>query len=38
MAVSVVTLKCWRCGKLLAEMVSAPFAIVCPRCHARNCD
>lgn len=28
--------RCWRCNKLLAEKVSAPWRITCIRCHAVN--
>lgn len=27
--------RCWRCRRLLAEMVARPWVIVCGRCHAR---
>jgi len=30
--------RCWRCSKLLAEHVSRPWSIVCPRCKGRNGD
>jgi phage FluMu protein Com len=26
--------RCWRCNKLLAELVTAPWRITCPRCKA----
>jgi hypothetical protein len=29
-------LHCWRCDKLLAEQISAPYTITCSRCHAKN--
>jgi phage FluMu protein Com len=28
--------RCWRCNKLLAEVVSAPWQITCGRCKALN--
>jgi phage FluMu protein Com len=28
--------RCWRCNRLLAELLTKPWAIVCPRCKARN--
>jgi len=28
--------RCWRCNKLLAELLSSPWRVVCPRCHAVN--
>ena len=30
--------RCWRCSKLLAEQVTRPWSIVCPRCKGRNGD
>ena len=35
-AVTIERPRCWRCNKLLAEMVSAPWRITCPRCKAAN--
>jgi phage FluMu protein Com len=35
MADTATALKCWRCGKLLAERAEK-VEIECPRCHARN--
>lgn len=32
----LANLRCWRCGKLLAEVITAPFRIKCRGCHARN--
>ena len=29
---------CWRCKKLLAEKITPPYEITCPRCHASNCE
>ena len=29
-------LRCVECGKLLAELVNAPFRIMCPRCRKVN--
>lgn len=34
--VSVERPRCWRCNKLLAELVSCPWKITCPRCKAAN--
>lgn len=28
--------RCWRCNRLLAEMLTRPWTIVCNRCKARN--
>jgi phage FluMu protein Com len=28
--------RCWRCNKLLAELVTSPWRITCPRCKAAN--
>lgn len=28
--------RCWRCKRLLAEMVSRPWSITCSRCKAQN--
>jgi phage FluMu protein Com len=28
--------RCWRCGKLLAELLTRPWRIRCPRCRALN--
>ena len=28
--------RCWRCKRVLAEKVSAPYKFTCNRCHARN--
>ena len=28
--------RCWRCSKLLAETLTRPWVIVCPRCKAKN--
>lgn len=28
--------RCWRCERLLAEMVTRPWRIVCSRCKASN--
>jgi hypothetical protein len=28
--------RCWRCNKLLAELLTIPYRIVCTRCKARN--
>ena len=28
--------RCWRCNKLLAELVTAPWRITCTRCKAGN--
>lgn len=33
---TVKELRCWRCNRKLAEIVSAPYMLVCPRCHATN--
>lgn len=29
-------LRCGSCNKLLAELVSAPYIVVCPRCGTRT--
>ena len=29
-------LRCGECGKLLAELVNAPFRVMCPRCRNVN--
>lgn len=29
-------LRCGKCGKLLAELVTAPFRVVCARCRYVN--
>jgi phage FluMu protein Com len=31
-----LSVRCAGCGKLLAEMVTAPWAIRCPRCKSEN--
>ena len=36
MQVTDTKLQCWRCGRLLAEFVSRPWRIRCPRCKAVN--
>jgi len=28
--------KCWRCGRKLAESLTRPWFIKCNRCHAKN--
>jgi len=28
--------RCWRCDRLLAEMLSRPWVIICSRCKAKN--
>lgn len=28
--------RCWRCNKLLAESLTRPWSITCPRCKAKN--
>jgi phage FluMu protein Com len=28
--------RCWRCGKLLFELATRPWRLICPRCKARN--
>ena len=28
--------RCWRCNKLLAEMVTRPWTIKCMRCKVEN--
>lgn len=28
--------RCWRCNRLLAELVTAPWKIICSRCKAVN--
>jgi phage FluMu protein Com len=33
---SVRALRCWRCQRKLAELVTAPWLLVCPRCKATN--
>jgi phage FluMu protein Com len=33
---TVRELRCWRCNRKLAEMVSSPWLIKCPRCKAAN--
>lgn len=33
---TVQNLRCCGCGKLLAELVTAPYRIACPRCKAVN--
>ena len=35
---TVSDLRCWRCDRKLAEIVSAPWRICCPRCKAKNCN
>jgi hypothetical protein len=35
-AVQETGVRCWRCERLLAEMVTRPWAIRCGRCKARN--
>jgi len=32
----IKALRCRGCKKLLAEVVSVPFRIICHRCHAVN--
>src|SRR5688572_18770621 len=29
-------LRCWRCERPLAELVTPPYCIACSVCHARN--
>lgn len=29
-------LRCWRCNKQLAEEITPPYTVTCPRCHATN--
>lgn len=28
--------RCWRCNRLLAEMLTRPWLITCTRCKAKN--
>lgn len=28
--------RCWRCGRFLADLVTRPLCIFCPKCRARN--
>lgn len=35
-ATVAVGVRCWQCKRLLAELVSPPWKIVCPRCKAEN--
>jgi phage FluMu protein Com len=35
---TVQELRCWRCNRKLAEIVSSPWRIKCPRCKASNQD
>jgi phage FluMu protein Com len=28
--------RCWRCNRLLAELLTRPWVIVCTRCKAKN--
>ena len=29
-------LRCWKCDKLLAQLISTPYNIMCPRCKSHN--
>lgn len=33
---SDVDVRCWRCGRYLAELLTRPWVIKCGRCKARN--
>lgn len=33
---AIENLRCWRCDKLLAEMLTKPYIITCPRCKGKN--
>lgn len=28
--------RCWRCNRMLAKLLTRPWHIDCPRCHAHN--
>ncbi len=36
--VTIDELRCWRCNRKLAEMVSSPWRIKCSRCKTVNQD
>src|SRR5215204_4429309 len=36
LSVQDIDVRCWRCRRLLAEQVTRPWCITCPRCKARN--
>ena len=33
---TTLRLRCWRCDRLLAEVISEPYLITCGRCKATN--